>query len=119
MAESFAGLITAATRQNAGRFGSGCPPGGVKFPAGTDSAVVIDVSGSATLAIPSQVAARAAVPGRSSNRRETRCIPDYRTSMNGRESRGALLSGSGEDFVIRAGHDHQQTAILRCYRAVN
>src|ERR1022692_4980142 len=49
ISESDEGLITPATRQNAGRLDMALPLGGVKLPAGTDSARVMDVAGRSSL----------------------------------------------------------------------
>src|SRR5579862_4802795 len=54
MLESGAGLMTPATRQKAGRLGRGLPPGGVKLPAETSSAVLMVVAGRLSLARASQ-----------------------------------------------------------------
>src|SRR5947209_8081659 len=59
ISESAVGLILPATRQKAGRFRIGFPPGGVNSPAGRGSAIVIDVFGSASEARFSHVAASA------------------------------------------------------------
>src|SRR6185312_17445590 len=63
ISESFAGLIVAATRQNAGRFfteaGGTLAPGGIKAPASTGCARLMVVSGSLSAARLSQVAAMA------------------------------------------------------------
>src|ERR1039457_2152775 len=45
MFDSEEGLITPATRQNAGRFARALPEGGLKDPAGTDSARLMVVAG--------------------------------------------------------------------------
>src|ERR1700680_1919392 len=50
MSESSEGLMAAATRQKAGRPRIGFPPGGVKEPGWTDSALFMLVAGSASLA---------------------------------------------------------------------
>src|ERR1039457_2507015 len=55
ISESDEGLITPATRQNAGRLDMALPLGGVKLPAGTDSARVMDVAGRSSLFRVSQV----------------------------------------------------------------
>ena len=62
MSESFVGLISAATRQNAGKLSSGRPgklPGlsGVNLPAASAFATVMVVLGSMSMARLSQVAA--------------------------------------------------------------
>src|SRR6476469_1537311 len=66
ISESLAGLIVAATRQNAGRFfteaGGTLAPGGINAPAATGCADVMVVSGRFSAAMLSQVAAMAA-PG--------------------------------------------------------
>src|ERR1035441_3224286 len=53
--ESADGLMTPATRQKAGRLGKALPTGGVKLPAATDSALVIEVAGRSSLLRVSQV----------------------------------------------------------------
>src|SRR5580658_4273865 len=55
MSESSDGLMTPDTRQKAGRSGIAGPCGGLKDPAGTDSAVLIVVVGRASLASASQL----------------------------------------------------------------
>src|ERR1035437_785577 len=50
MFESGVGLMTPVTRQKAGRLAMGLPSGGVKFPAGTDTALAMDAPGSVRLA---------------------------------------------------------------------
>src|SRR5579872_887910 len=57
--ESAAGLMTPATRQNAGTLLSAPPSGGVKSPATTDAAVLIVVLARASVDKPSQLAAAA------------------------------------------------------------
>src|SRR5579864_3875775 len=63
ISESFAGLIVAATRQNAGRFfteaGGALAPEGINAPAAIGSADVMVVSGRFSAAMLSQVAAMA------------------------------------------------------------
>src|ERR1019366_6416420 len=55
ISESDDGVMTPATRQKAGRLGMALPLGGVKLPAGTDSARVMDVAGRSSLFRASQV----------------------------------------------------------------
>src|SRR5438552_4185446 len=59
MFESLVGLITPATRQNAGRPGIGAPVGGANVPAGIAVAIVIVVYGNANAARLSQSSALA------------------------------------------------------------
>src|SRR6185312_205785 len=71
MSESEDGLMTPATRQNAGKFGIAFPCGGVKLPAGVDSACVIVVFGKASLLKLSQSPAANASPMQSRMPRQT------------------------------------------------
>src|SRR6185312_12273949 len=71
MSESEDGLMTPATRQNAGKFGIAFPCGGVKLPAGMDSARVIVVFGKASLLKLSQSPAANASPMQSRMPRQT------------------------------------------------
>ena len=71
MLESGDGLIAPATRQNAGKPGIAFPAGGAKSPAGTDSARVIAVAGSASRARLSQSCAALAAPAQSIEPRKT------------------------------------------------
>jgi hypothetical protein len=59
MFESLVGLITPATRQNAGKPGIGAPVGGANVPAGIEAATVIVVCGNANAARLSQFSALA------------------------------------------------------------
>jgi hypothetical protein len=54
MFESATGLIAPANRQKAGRLAIGLPPGGVKLPAGTDSAMAMEAPASLSRASASQ-----------------------------------------------------------------
>src|SRR5215475_8553778 len=64
ISESLVGLITPATRQNAGKslYGVAEPVGGANAPAATDCAAVIVVLGSFNSASPSHVAAETEPP---------------------------------------------------------
>src|SRR6476646_8516079 len=78
ISESLAGLMLAATRQNAGRFltaAAGTPGGGTNAPASTGCASVIVVSGSLSAARLSQVAAMAGTP---QHKNSTRIRQDFR-----------------------------------------
>src|ERR1035441_5452977 len=63
ISESDDGLMTPATRQKAGRLDRALPAGGVKLPAGTDSARVMEVAGRSSLFRVSQVWAGCAADG--------------------------------------------------------
>src|ERR1700737_1256381 len=78
ISESLDGLITPAPRQKAGSFSIAPPPGGLKDPPATDSAVVMVVPARPSVARLSHVAAAAGIPiimTNASKRRPIRILP--------------------------------------------